>query len=125
MLLVYASRTSNIERIVDSLNLDKSSLLDISEGYDGFLEKEFILLTYTDLLGSIPTVVDQFLSRNSRFLRGVAGSGNRNFGNNFCGAAKQISQKYGVPILAQFELSGTQKEIDDFKKFFMDISCRN
>lgn len=119
MLLVYASRTNNIERIVNDLNLDKSSLLDISSGYDKCLEREFILLTYTDLLGSIPEVVDKFLAKNGKFLRGVAGSGNRNFGNNFCGAAKKISQKYSVPILAQFELSGTQKEISDFRKFLL------
>lgn len=77
------------------------------------------MLTYTDLLGSVPEIVDKFLDKNWVFLRGVAGSGNRNFGKNFCGAAKAIAKKYQVPLLAEFELSGTPKEIADFKKILL------
>ncbi|GCE63284.1 class Ib ribonucleoside-diphosphate reductase assembly flavoprotein NrdI [Candidatus Mycoplasma haematohominis] len=121
MKLVYASRTNNIERIVQKLNLPEEQLLNISNGYSGVINEEYCLFTYTDMLGSIPKVVDDFLKINHKYLKGVAGSGNRNFGANFCLAAEKISIKYGVELLAKFELAGSDKEIERFKKKYKEL----
>ena len=37
---------------------------------------------------------------------GVVGSGNRNFNNQYCLTAKQYSQRFGFPVLADFEMRG-------------------
>lgn len=116
MILVFISRTKNIKKIVEKLGFLSENLFDISENPKAVIRKDFCLLTYTDLLGSIPSVVEDFLKVNSGFLKAVAGSGNRNFGENFCGAAKKISKQYGVPLLMEFELSGCEKTISIFKE---------
>ena len=44
---------------------------------------------------------------------GVIGSGNRNFNNQYCLTAKQYSQRFGFPVLADFEMRGM---LGDIKK---------
>ena len=44
---------------------------------------------------------------------GVVGSGNRNFNNQYCLTAKQYSQRFGFPVLADFEMRGM---LGDIKK---------
>lgn len=119
MLLVYASRTNNVQNIVNKLNLESEAVINISENSEIILEQDFCLLTYTDFLGQIPDIVISFLEKNSLKLKAVAGSGNRNFGRNFCGAAKKIHELYQVPIVALFELSGDDESIKDFKEFLI------
>ena len=43
---------------------------------------------------------------------GIIGSGNRNFNNQYCLTAKQYSQRFGFPMLGDFELRGTQSDIE-------------
>ena len=62
----------------------------------------------------MPQLVEDFLTKNNKYLRGVAASGNRNWGDMFAKSADVISDKYNVPVLMKFELSGT---INDRKKF--------
>ena len=40
------------------------------------------------------------------------GSGNRNFKYQYCLTAKQYSQRFGFPMLGDFELRGTQSDIE-------------
>lgn len=120
MKLVYASRTSNIARIVEKLGFPEEKVLNITEGYKQDVNEDFFLLTYTDFLGSVPKVVEDFLEINHKHLKGVAASGNRNFGSNFCLAADKIAEKYGTEVLAKFELSGNDREINEFKNKFYD-----
>ncbi|MBM7636676.1 class Ib ribonucleoside-diphosphate reductase assembly flavoprotein NrdI [Streptococcus saliviloxodontae] len=43
---------------------------------------------------------------------GIIGSGNRNFNNQYCLTAKQYSQRFGFPMLGDFELRGTISDIE-------------
>ncbi|AEW44944.1 Ribonucleotide reductase stimulatory protein [Mycoplasma haemocanis str. Illinois] len=115
MLLAYLSRTNNVKKIADKLERLGVEVIRISEGL--LLDQEFCLLTYTDMLGQVPELVTQFLEKNRFNLKAVAGSGNRNFGNNFCGAAKKIHSIYKVPLVAEFELSGDDVSIEKFGDF--------
>ena len=45
------------------------------------IEEPFLLLTYTDGLGDVPPIVQRFMDKNGKYCRGVAVSGNRNFGH--------------------------------------------
>lgn len=42
---------------------------------------------------------------------GIVGSGNRNFNEQFCLTAKQYSQRFGFPVIDEFELRGQKEDI--------------
>lgn len=42
---------------------------------------------------------------------GIIGSGNRNFNHQFCLTAKQYSQRFGFPVLDEFELRGLPADV--------------
>lgn len=109
MKIAYDSKTGNVRRFVKKLNIDA---IEINE--DLILEELFVLITYTTGFGQVPQKVLQFLEKNHSNLLGVAASGNRNWGNNFCKSADTISNMYNVPIIHKFELSGTNKDVDKF-----------
>lgn len=50
---------------------------------------------------------------NPRLCLGVIGSGNKNFNDQYCLTAKQYAQQFEIPFLADFELRGTNNEIQD------------
>ena len=43
---------------------------------------------------------------------GIVGSGNRNFNHQYCLSAKQYAQRFGFPMLDDFELRGLQNDIE-------------
>lgn len=49
---------------------------------------------------------------NYRYCLGVVGSGNKNFNHQYCLTAKQYAQKFGIPFLADYELRGTQEDLE-------------
>ncbi|PZA06005.1 MULTISPECIES: class Ib ribonucleoside-diphosphate reductase assembly flavoprotein NrdI [unclassified Meiothermus] len=106
MLIVYASKTGNVARFVERLPLRSLRLRDGEER----VEEPCVLVTYTTGFGQIPPEVERFAQENRPFIRGVAASGNRNWGVNFARAADLLAGRYGFPILLKFELAGTEKD---------------
>ncbi|MBM7709006.1 class Ib ribonucleoside-diphosphate reductase assembly flavoprotein NrdI [Enterococcus lemanii] len=51
-------------------------------------------------------------AENAALCLGVIGSGNKNFGHQYCLTAKQYAAQFDVPVVADFELRGNQKEIE-------------
>ncbi|MBO0439648.1 class Ib ribonucleoside-diphosphate reductase assembly flavoprotein NrdI [Candidatus Enterococcus ikei] len=49
---------------------------------------------------------------NYRYCLGVVGSGNKNFNHQYCLTAKQYAQKFDFPFLADYELRGTQEDLE-------------
>ena len=43
---------------------------------------------------------------------GIIGSGNKNFNNQYCLTAKQYAERFGFPMLGDFELRGTNDDIE-------------
>ncbi|MGT2753835.1 class Ib ribonucleoside-diphosphate reductase assembly flavoprotein NrdI [Streptococcus ovis] len=43
---------------------------------------------------------------------GIVGSGNRNFNHQYCLTAKQYSQRFGFPVLDNFELRGLNNDVE-------------
>lgn len=113
MLIVYDSRTGNVERFVRKLGLDVLKLHD-SESQQ--VEEPFVMVTYTTGFGHVPAQVMNFLNRNRAHLRGVSASGNRNWGATFAGSADAIAEQFGVPIVHKFELSGTSTDVQRFRE---------
>jgi protein involved in ribonucleotide reduction len=111
LLIIYASKTGNVERFVNKLNLRS---IKIKEGL--IVNEPFVLITYTTGFGEVPKEVQNFLRFNRKFLKGVAASGNMNWGNKYAASADEISKKYGVPVIYKFELSGTSEDVKRFKE---------
>ncbi|AKO92038.1 ribonucleotide reductase assembly protein NrdI [Priestia filamentosa] len=108
MLIIYDSRTGNVERFINKLEL--SHVQKIKEELK--VNEDFILITYTTGFGQVPETTTTFLNNNSEHLKAVAVSGNRNWGMSYGKAGDTISQQYEVPLLLKFELSGTKKDIN-------------
>ena len=73
MKVVFASRTGNVQSIVDRLSVDA---LEISSG-DEAVSEPFLLITYTDGYGDVPMEVESFLNSNGDHLKGVIVSGDQ------------------------------------------------
>ena len=105
MNYIYASRTGNVEKLIQSLGLEAKKLADGTEKAEG----EFILFTYTDGRGIVPPVVEQFLKENHSLLKGVVVSGNmQRHGDTFCAAGEIIAKEYQVPVIAQVDGAGNE-----------------
>lgn len=111
--IYYDSKTGNVERFVNRLKLHRDwniqkidqVSLPMQEGH---------LITYTTAFGEIPPSTLRFLEENSHFIKSVSSSGNRNWGPNYAMAATKIAEKFELPVLIQFELSGTGEDIQRF-----------
>lgn len=111
MLIAYASKTGNVRRFVARLDMPA-----VPVTADLALDEPFVLVTYTTGFGEVPAQVKAFLARNGARLRGVAASGNRNWGANFAASADKIARTYGVPVVHKFELSGTWSDVERFRE---------
>jgi protein involved in ribonucleotide reduction len=67
---------------------------------------------------TIPEPVRRFLQSpvTRRKLVGVMGSGNRNFGEHYQAACHQIAMASGRPVLFEFELQGTQWDVEEARE---------
>lgn len=112
MKVVFASRTGNVQSIVDCLSVDA---LEISSG-DEAVSEPFLLITYTDGYGDVPMEVESFLNSNGDHLKGVIVSGDQGYGEAFCKAGDVIAEQYNVPCLYKVENDGTDEDIEEIKK---------
>ena len=82
------------------------------------VSEEFVLVTPTYGAGNVPKQVVKFLNleQNRVLCRGVIGSGNRNFFDDYAKAADIIAYKLQIPILYKYELAGTPEDIDEVKE---------
>ncbi|MFC3927917.1 class Ib ribonucleoside-diphosphate reductase assembly flavoprotein NrdI [Streptococcus caprae] len=113
MKLVYTSITGQSHRFVKKLDwLDKAIRLG-PQGDEPNLTEDFLLLVPTYESGL--EYVDDFLEDHLNYCKGILGSGNRNFGPDFCHTAKRLSKTYGLPLLHTFEYSGAPHDIDYVK----------
>ncbi|ENQ3077607.1 class Ib ribonucleoside-diphosphate reductase assembly flavoprotein NrdI [Bacillus sp. WLY-B-L8] len=117
MLIAYDSMTGNVKRFIHKLNMPA---VQINENL--VLDEEYVLITYTTGFGNVPERVLQFLERNHERLKGVAASGNRNWGDMFGASADKIATRYEVPVVSKFELSGTNKDVEFFKERVLEIA---
>lgn len=125
MQIVYFSSTSeNTHRFVQKLTCVSHRIpLNLQEHM--VVDSEYILIcpTYSgggkntnghvDTRGAVPKQVIHFLNDeyNRKLCRAVIGTGNTNFGDSFALAGPIIAAKVGVPLVYQFELSGTQEDV--------------
>ncbi|AFT81115.1 class Ib ribonucleoside-diphosphate reductase assembly flavoprotein NrdI [Leuconostoc carnosum] len=125
--VLYASTEGNTISFVEKLksiteaNGDEFSSRLIGDETDYANETEpYIAIVPTYLNGGTgtgPEVTEIFTNalgdyisfgRNSAYLKGIVGSGNRNFNVQFNLTGLRYAQKFGVPMLFAYELRGSQ-----------------
>ena len=107
MKIAYASRTGNVESIVQALGADA---LRIDTGNET-IDEPYVLFTYTDGYGDVPMEVETFLLANSMNLKGVFVSGDQGYGEAYWLAGDKIAKTYDVECLYKVENSGTDEDI--------------
>ncbi|WP_348621024.1 class Ib ribonucleoside-diphosphate reductase assembly flavoprotein NrdI [Pedobacter lusitanus] len=111
--IYYDSKTGNVERFVNRLKLQRDwTIQKIDEALRPLHEGH--LITYTTGFGEVPLSTLRFLNENSSMIKSISSSGNKNWGANYAMAATRISAQFKLPILMQFELSGTMADIQKF-----------
>ena len=113
MKIVYASRTGNVESLIESLDIEDH--FKIEDGNE-IVNEDYILFTYTDGFGDVPYEVEQFLDHNASYLKGVIVSGDQGYGEAYCQAGDKISKQYNVPCLYKVENEGSKQDIDEIRK---------
>ena len=118
MLIVYASKTGNIKKAIEKLltyikENECDILINILEIKTGeeLIKENCILFTYTTGIGEIPQDVNKFIINNINNIKGVVGSGNKNWGLNYCKACDLIFEKFNLKTLFKFELASNTHDI--------------
>lgn len=123
MNLVYLTVTGQTRRFIKKLDLPAYEIEPANPFFE--MNKPFILVvpTYDK---EITEVVNDFLDykQNASYLHGVAGGGNRNFAELFIYTAKDIARDYQVPLLFSFEFSGTNEDVETFKKVVNELESK-
>ena len=119
MLVFFSSTTENTARFIEKLDVPALRIpLMTADAAQFTVSEEFVLVTPTYGAGNVPKQVVKFLNleQNRVLCRGVIGSGNRNFFDDYAKAADIIAYKLQIPILYKYELAGTPEDIDEVKE---------
>lgn len=110
MKVVYLSLTGKTRQFVKKLDWD---FVEISKKNPVcHMEEPYIVITptYGEQVANFFYEFIEF-GENRALLKGVAGSGNRNFNTSFCSNSRELASKYGIPLLHCFENQGTDKDV--------------
>ncbi|MDQ1237200.1 MAG: class Ib ribonucleoside-diphosphate reductase assembly flavoprotein NrdI [Wigglesworthia glossinidia] len=115
-LIYFSSISENTHRFIKKLCLPATRIsLNVKKVLQIHTPYILVLPSYNNKSKNIiiPNQVIKFLKilPNRFFLRGVIGSGNKNFGSDFCISSMFISKKYNVPLLYKFELLGNPTDV--------------
>lgn len=145
VVLVYISLSGNTESFIAKLkkqletsyesNVEVVHVKELIKKDIPFfnIEKKYIAFLPTYLEGGngrengnieiLTTPLGDFIEygSNSSNCLGIIGSGNKNFNNQYCLTAKQYSERFGFPILDNYELRGTPKDVARNAKRIVDL----
>ena len=115
MKVVFLSLTGQTRRFVQKLELPTVEITP--QNVFLTMDESYIIISPTYDMEVFEYFQDFIETGNNQaLLKGVAGSGNRNFNTSFCQTAKIISTTYDVPLLHCFEFHGTQKDVTIIKE---------
>lgn len=115
-VVYYSNHSRNTERFVKKLAVPATRI------EDGVPENTILITpTYGD--AAIPAVVKRALrDPDARAnICAVIGTGNINFGDNYCAGAKKLASKLGVPLLYRLEMAGTPEDVDTVLTILRDF----
>lgn len=121
-IVYFSSVTENTKIFVEQLGIpaERLPLRRVDEELSVDYPYVLFVPTYGGGRGesAIPPQVKSFMrTREHRELcLGVVGGGNINFGDKYAVAADMVARKLGIPVLARFELRGTQSDLDKIRE---------
>jgi nrdI protein len=116
MFVYYDSKTGNVQRFIDKIKKERPEWSFVKISGDMEILENGHLVTFTTNFGEIPDTTEKFLENenNRKYIKSVSSSGNMNWGTLFGKATDNIEEKYGIPVLMKFELSGTHVQVEYF-----------
>ncbi|AVN64591.1 MULTISPECIES: class Ib ribonucleoside-diphosphate reductase assembly flavoprotein NrdI [Mesoplasma] len=127
-VVYFSSISNNTHRFIQKLSVKNSRIpYELEEEIN--VDSDYVLITPTYsgggefTSGAVPKQVIKFLNKenNRNYCRGVIASGNTNFGNTFAMAGPILSKKLNVPLLYQFELLGTQNDVEKINEILKEF----
>lgn len=130
-MIVYFSGASGFtESFVNKLDMEAVRIpMSIKEAKEFTVDSDYVLIVPTyelknvhgpkrGTISYVPRQVKGFLKNpeNASKLRGVIGTGNRNFYEDFAKAADVVSDRFNVPVLYRLELNGTEDDVNIVKE---------
>lgn len=133
--VLYISLSGNtthfVKKLTEYLNLWHDVTVNATDVYTLVKDKEafkdetvpFVAILPTYLEGGnghetgtteiLTTPLREYLRFNDNYkqCKGIVGSGNKNFNDQFCLTAKQYSEEFGFPVIDNFELRGTDQDV--------------
>lgn len=126
----YSSKSGMVRQFALALQRPVFDLSD-KDVRNSVPEGPWVLLTPSYKTGNedndtLPEPVKRFLRNPAvrRKMIGVMGSGNRNFGAHYQAAAREIAKKSGRPMLFEFELQGTQWDVQDAQRILAELDVQ-
>ena len=121
MKIVYFSNTTGLtDKLIHRIGAAELSVRIPIAGVPPTMDEEYILVTTSHLTQNrvIPEQVVNFLKTgdNAKLMRGVAGTGSKNFGKMFCVAVHQIARLFNVPVVFTAELFGSVPEVNQIRE---------
>lgn len=127
-VVYYSGVSENTHRFVGKLDTPGKLRIPISTQENLSVGEPYILVTPTYLTTkrAIPPQVVKFLNdeENRQHLRGVIGTGNTNFNQDYCRAAVLIAEKCGVPHLYNLEILGTPEDVQEVNSIIQHLENR-
>ncbi len=114
MKVVVDSFTGLSWRFASHLKYDCIKIADIDLAN---FDEKFFLVTRCYGFGEIPDSTIKLLRRYYLNCVGVAVSGNRNWGSNYCIVGDKIENIYNIPCVCKFEGSGFSKDWQKVNEF--------
>lgn len=115
MKVVYLSLTGQTRRFVTKL--DWPSLEITPQNAFSEINEPYIIVAPTYDIEATEYLNDFIeTGQNRQHLKGIAGSGNRNFNTLFCFTAKDLAAEYQIPLLHCFEFQGTDQDVQILKE---------
>ena len=119
MIVYFSSVSGNTDRFVKKLGLPSVRIpIKFPEDTGVWVDQPSVLVVPSYGAGpgdrSIPPQVRKFLRNelSRRHIVGVVGTGNTNFGDGYCKAARMIAAKLKVPLLDTVEIFGTPDDVE-------------
>lgn len=115
MKVVFISITGQTRKFVQKLDMNTLEIT-LDNAFTEIDEPYVVVVPTYDIEAT--SIVNDFIETgdNVTYLKGVAGGGNLNFNTLFCFTARDLSKKYNVPIIHEFEFQGSVNDVNKFKE---------
>lgn len=120
MLVVFISLTGNTRRFINKLDMESLEVQQMNPEVEIDRDFVFILPTYSDTLTDIASEFIEYKD-NIKYLKGIIGGGEKNFGRDYIFSAKDLAKRHDVPLIFNFEKSGNGEDVNNFKKEVQNI----